>query len=460
MIGVPPVHYGNPDPDWAPQARQPAVANNGIQNQIVIWELDANQRPPLSRRCMLLLFSVSTLLVMRVQQDKYAEAARWHGGVLDNTGPFPWEVEALVGKNDSFQATFLAPVLRRASTFMQPSQANSAMIITGLGRTPAGHDGVLSAQQAGSSEALLPELSAVIPDASLAGLSGACLLGNRSGHAVVGRAVCYVALQRVVEPSESPLSNASELTCHRFVSGSSLASLERLPSRTPADRWTHPGKERHLCVRSPRIHSAMPTFVSSSVVLAWDPVISREEQQVMMREGRQKPVTCLAAVEFPSLWSGPAIAVDLASTVFADKASSSVISVGYSASQTLVVEQFNAATLELRWRYRLPVTVAWLLHTSRVSDGYLLFVGAEQPYVGTTFAVDLKTADVYEQDPLPAAASRRAPKRRRLPRDPFVEAGSGAAPTAASPAAALQAHPSLCTLTTSPPHTAAPEGAA
>merc|ERR1712183_1064736 len=91
---------------------------------------------------MLLL---SSLLVLRVQQDRYAEAVRWHGGVPDHGPPFPWESESLIGRGDGFEATFLAPVVRRASTFVRhaTAEADGAFFVTGLSHAAAmGGDGL------------------------------------------------------------------------------------------------------------------------------------------------------------------------------------------------------------------------------------------------------------------------------------------------------------------------------
>merc|ERR1719210_2342165 len=91
---------------------------------------------------MLLL---SSLLVLRVQQDRYAEAVRWHGGVPDHGPPFPWEAQSLVDRGDGFEATFLAPVVRRASTFVRHAAeaADGGFFVTGLSHaTFMGGDGL------------------------------------------------------------------------------------------------------------------------------------------------------------------------------------------------------------------------------------------------------------------------------------------------------------------------------
>jgi hypothetical protein len=115
------------------------------------------------------------------------------------------------------------------------------------------------------------------------------------------------------------------------------------------------------------------------------------------------------------------IMVNSASTVLYDRSSNLFISVGYSSVQTLLVIAFDPNSLKALWRYRLPLEVAWLLRSPRVSDGFLLFVGAQEPFLGTVFTVDLKQRQVYEQDPPTMGGNRRRPRRRRLPRAMVLE---------------------------------------
>ena len=55
-----------------------------------------------------------------------------------------------------------------------------------------------------------------------------------------------------------------------------------------------------------------------------------------------------------------------------------------------------------------------------MSDGYLLFLGSETPFVGSIFAVDLRRQMIYQQDPPTAGPSQR-PRRWVLPYNKFVE---------------------------------------
>lgn len=71
-------------------------------------------------------------------------------------------------------------------------------------------------------------------------------------------------------------------------------------------------------------------------------------------------------------------------------------------------------------RYSIPISVTWLLHAPKMSDGYLLFLGSETPFVGSIFAVDLRRQMIYQQDPPTAGPSQR-PRRWVLPYNKFVE---------------------------------------
>ena len=74
-------------------------------------------------------------------------------------------------------------------------------------------------------------------------------------------------------------------------------------------------------------------------------------------------------------------------------------------------------------RYAIPISVTWLLHAPKMSDGYLLFLGSEAPFVGSIFAVDLRRQMIYQQDPPTTAGAgpNQRPRRWVLPYNKFVE---------------------------------------
>lgn len=285
------------------------------------------------------------------------------------------------------------------------------MVVTGLSRAVLAGDGDASAADKGGVLGT-PGVSAVLTG-TVSPLPRECPKSNVTP--------CYVGVQRIPPSAmprrEEPWASA----CHRFVAGTSLSSMRPLVSHS-----NHSGGL--LCTRSKNVHAAVATDANGTVALAWDPPFGRprgtsDSTPVAGMSGSfsRMPFSCLATVSFPKMDIIAVAAIDWASTVLSDDASQSVITVGFSGTQTLVVNVYDTATLKPRWRYRLPLSVAWLLRAPRVSDGYLLFVGSEQPFIGTIFVVDLRNSEVYEQDPPPAANGRRRPRRRRLPRAMFVE---------------------------------------
>ncbi|CAJ1332802.1 unnamed protein product, partial [Effrenium voratum] len=128
---------------------------------------------------------------------------------------------------------------------------------------------------------------------------------------------------------------------------------------------------------------------SSELVVAWDP------RGKGGASGR--PFSCLARVGFPSMSLLGSLSVDLVSSVIYDHSTGSILTLGFSGSQTIVVDQYSA-TLKPQLRYSIPISVAWLLHAPKMSDGYLLFLGSEAPFVGSIFAVDLQRQQIYQQD--------------------------------------------------------------
>ena len=175
---------------------------------------------------------------------------------------------------------------------------------------------------------------------------------------------------------DSDRADRVSTACHRFVAGHTVASLAPLAGA--------------LCVKSSQIYAAMATATGnrSDVVLAWDPRDSR---------ANSRPNSCLALVSFPSMQVMGSLAVDLASAVLHDKVTGSIIMLSFSPSQTIVADQYHAATLKPMLRYSIPISVAWLLHAPKMSDGYLLFLGSEAPFVGSIFAVDLRRQLIYQQ---------------------------------------------------------------
>lgn len=227
---------------------------------------------------------------------------------------------------------------------------------------------------------------------------------------------CLVGLQEVKARADA--------RCSRFVVGSSLADLRPVPIGSSSGGGRKEGNaSRIFCLRSAQVFAAVPGSGEGSVALAWDLPVGdagpgqQEEQQRQHRS----PSTCLALVSFPGMQVGPTVSVDSAATVLYDSKSNSILTVGFSGAQMLIITVFDAATLEARSKYRLPLSVAWLLHAPRVSSGFLLFVGSEQPFVGTNFIIDLMTTEIYEQDPPPAVTMRRRKGRRRLPHAMFFE---------------------------------------
>mmetsp|Transcript_77351 Transcript_77351/g.125236 ORF Transcript_77351/g.125236 Transcript_77351/m.125236 type:complete len:439 (+) Transcript_77351:157-1473(+) len=387
---VPPNALGNPDPEveW-----RPARGDFGQEPEIVLVEAEAypNAAP---RKCVWTMLMLSTLMILHVQKDRYVEALRWRTGIPDEGPPLPWESQALVSGNDTFQATFLAPSMRRASSFVQlPS--NSPLVITGLLQRVFAGD----SSNPGSVMAPAPPagVTAVVVGTEQFALTQAC-----PGSAW---AACHAGVQRAEESSVPVRQLPGASTCHRFLTGTSLSSLA-------APLGSFRGL---LCTRSTSIHSAVATSATSSenstVVLAW-------EARSGSAQDSGRPVSCLASVSFPSMRLIRSVPVDFAASVHFDRATQSLITVGFSSAQTILVDQFDAKTLKPQLRYALPLSVAWLLHAPRVSDGFLLFLGSEVPFVGTIFAINLKKSLLYQQDP---PVGSRKPRRWVLPADKFVE---------------------------------------
>ncbi|CAE7253878.1 unnamed protein product, partial [Symbiodinium necroappetens] len=358
---VAPVAFGNADPEWR---------NNRAQAppELGIVEADPYGTSS-SRKCVWAMMLVSILLILHVQRDRYIEALRWHGGIMDHGPPLAWEVQPIVLANDTYEATFLAPSLRRASTFVK-LESGAPMAVNGLASTVFSDENFQINTTAWTEKGPRPpHLSSGVGSLVVgsAALRGAC-------QGDLG-APCLVAVQRAI--GLAPKEGQGLTACHRFVAGHTVASLAPLTGA--------------LCVKSSQIYAAMATATAnrSDVVLAWDPRDSR---------ANSRPNSCLALVSFPSMQVMGSLAVDLASAVLHDKVTGSIIMLSFSPSQTIVADQYHAATLKPMLRYSIPISVAWLLHAPKMSDGYLLFLGSEAPFVGSIFAVDLRRQLIYQQD--------------------------------------------------------------
>lgn len=377
-----PIAFGNPDPDWQENRRR----DDGEPDVVTVEVAEAypTQTP---RRYVWGLLLVSTLLVLHVQRDRYIESMRWHGGIVDDGPPLPWEMQALVSGNDTFEATFLAPSFRRASNFLQLPGA-PLVIGSQLRTSRVGKNGKTSED----SEAVAPGVSAFVVGAEM-------LTNPKVSCSDSQDSICHAGVQRASR-SEMPVRQLpGAATCHRFVTGKSPSSMQPLTNGS------------FLCLRSKWVHAAVATSSENSTVfLAWEPRVGSDGPRI---------VSCLASVSFPSMQVTRSASIDFSATVLFDKTSNSIITVGFSGSQNIVIDQFDADTLRPRTRFSLPLSVAWLLHASRVSEGYVIFLGSELPFVGTLFAVDLRKGVLYQQDPPSVHAQK--PRRWVLPGSKFIE---------------------------------------
>lgn len=383
-----------------------AVPRPNRPQPLVLVEVEQYHNPA-PRKCIGFMLLISSLLVLRVQQDRYAEVLPYHGAKPDDR-KFPWELQSLVSANSSFDATFLAlplmPGPAKSSTFVR-SQSDPSMLITGAGN-------VLSLS-GGEGREVSPNLEEVVAVATgrVGTLPGACPGGPDRP--------CYVGLQQ-----DSPAASLrGSSSCFRFVAGSSGSTLQPLPPAAPG-KEEEPGR---LCIGSPRLRMRAATAAANgTVAVVWDlPTGNRREPQAL---------SCMAVLGFPGMATTVINTVSWASTVLYDEVTSTIIAVGFHAEHhlgdmlspdrpLLTISTYDAATLQPRMRYRLPLSTAWLLR-ARTSDGFLLFIGSEQPWFGATFVIDLKYNEVFAQDPPPppGAPTRR---RQRLPQKPFKEAPTG-----------------------------------
>lgn len=331
--------------------------------------------------------------MVRVQQDHYAEAMRRTGGWIEDTGaPFPWELQALVANNDTFESTYLSPMIRRVSTFVHSK--GEKLVIPGLPHvvTPVvkGHG-----------------VSPILPTDVVALGSG---FSWPSPDCNAGGGSCFVALQRL------PANFAKAGTCHRIVAGSALSSLREVVG-------TGNSSSQVLCVDGSRVHSLVPAGALGASVVAWDPPqakvnLGMAETSAQVQTWNQQQLTCLRGVGLDTLQVGPSVLVDGVALMLYDAASKTVVTIGFAtASQLLTVRQYDPVTLAAQQTHTLPLTTAWLLNAARLTDGYVVFIGAEDPFFGFVFTVDLRFGNLYQTEP-PAPGGGKRPKRRKFPRGP------------------------------------------
>ncbi|CAK9030039.1 Uncharacterized protein SCF082_LOCUS19059 [Durusdinium trenchii] len=353
-----PVQLGNADPD----------AWRGREQRGERAEVDPETYNGGSRKCVWAMMLISILLILHVQRDRYIEALRWHGGIADHGPPLPWEVQPMILPNDTYEASFLAPSLRRASSFVKLS--SSVLGVNGMASTVFTN----STRSASDQSVTLVVGSGTLPICKEA------------------KEPCLVAVQR----GEAEAAG-SGMVCHHFSAGAALGALQPL------------GKD--LCFRSKHVYAALATALNKSeVVLAWDP----------NRNDGSRPYSCLARVTFPQMQRLTTLAVDLVASVIYDRVTDSIITLGFSGSQTIIADQYQASTLKPQLRYSIPISVTWLLHAPKMSDGFLLFLGSETPFIGSIFAVDLRRQMIYQQDP-PTGGPNQRPRRWVLPYNKFVE---------------------------------------
>mmetsp|Transcript_14947 Transcript_14947/g.26277 ORF Transcript_14947/g.26277 Transcript_14947/m.26277 type:complete len:435 (-) Transcript_14947:45-1349(-) len=399
-----PQTVGNADPEW-PLPRPgpgPAFIPGAPGGPVVLQVQPVDAYPnPLPRKCVWAMLLLSCLLVLRVQQDRYAEVVHWRGGVPDMGSPFPWELNALVTGDDPFEATFISPISGAASTFVR-SPSEASMLITGLAKTVvAGGD-----RAAGQGEKeIAPGITAV---SSSAGLPAPICPSNRS-------AACFLGAQRVRATTRAHHQLAGSagtpvhVACHRFLAGASPQAMKPLAAGG--------NESRLLCMRSKRIQAVVPTGANGTAVVFWNPVQARIRSQ----QDRSQVPSCMAVVKMPEMTVRSSAATEWASTALFDHSSGLLVTVGFSSVETVVVHVYEPDTLEHLLKYRLPVSVAWLLRAPRMSNGFLLFLGSEEPFLGTIFTIDLRKVQVYEQDPPVMGGGNRRPRRRRLPRSMVIE---------------------------------------
>jgi len=387
---VGPVALGNQDPDWPQQNRGGAGAqwNDGglhMPGGVNVLEVQDNQNS--QRKCVWGLILLSTLLVLHGQRDRYVEALDWNSGKLDSGPPMPWELQAFVLPNESYEATFLAPSLRRTATFVQLGGEKTPLAVNGLAHTVFSGDTTRGVT------------SVVVGAERIFGEEAGC-------H---GRP-CFAGVQKASSQASSVRQLPGASTCYRFVTGASIGALK--PSSGSG----------LLCIRAKQIHAALATSPavaatnsSAEAVVVWE--VSQAAKS------KNPPMSCMARVAFPSMRLLDTAPLDSSASVLFDRSTSSIITLGHgglTSPPQLVADQFDATTLKPMRRFLLPLSLAWYLHAPKMSDGYLLFLGSEPPFVGSLFVVDLKKHRVYQQEP-PKGESNQKPRRWVLPYEKFVQ---------------------------------------
>lgn len=321
------------------------------------------------RCCLYILFFLSFFMFLRVQQERYTETLQRPGGVPDAGKPFLWESAPFIRRNETFEATFLHPLDPQSGSFSQIDSEHGT-ILSGPAPVLMHHDGHGIRHEPLADHKL--KITALTFTSPLT--FGGCPPNSST---------CYIASKR----SEAMQSGS----CHRFLMGSSVATLREFSQ----------GNRTKFCLKSSRIASLVPDADSGSIYMNWQP------------RGRARFLSCLAKMSLTSFEVTPVATMELAYAVFKDDLTGFIIAVGYSAVRTVIVRVLQAETLRLRWKFRLPLSVGWLIR-SKSSAGYVVFLGSQEPFLGTAFVVDLKLAHVYQQEP-PSIVGGRLFPRRRLP---------------------------------------------
>lgn len=380
---------------------QGGLAHAGGQNAAAAQPEVYRAPPPL--RCVSSLMLLSCLCLLRTLEDSeqwqrdYAEVMRGQGESLAAAVTFPWDLNLLAVANDTFEATFLwaeeDTSAGRPSNFLHLPQLGPGMVVVGAGNV------VLPGHGPGAS--LSPTASVVATtsaSATPAGLSGLEALTSAPGSPDLpgcgreaGRPGCFVGVQKTRSRNGS--------TCHRFVSGSVPHNMRHL----------HDGHSNRsaFCVHSKQVKAVVPTR-GGSAVITWS-----DTRFLSKRPDRS---TCVAVMDLlPDMRMRRVFRASSVSTILFDNSSSSLITIGFSAPQVMVVVQYDAMLLELVSTYTLPLSVAWLLREPRLTDGVLLFLGPEESLVSTTFIVDLVNFEVYQEEPPLVGSRKQKPVRRRMP---------------------------------------------
>lgn len=387
--------FGNAQDDWDHEREVNAVM--GIED---------DHRPPPASRCVSTLMLISCFCLLRTLEDEkrqreyYAEKLYGRTERVEAEVTFPWDQQALVTANDTFEAIYLRAeedaAEGRTSSFLRIPQLGRGMVIAGPGHV------VQSRPPAGGAPPLAPA-AADMPIAALAdqpnpaGLEAFTLSAGLPGLPGCGdEAGCFLGVQKLRAAEQS--GSSSLITCHRFVSGLAPSSMHHV----------HDGAHNRsaFCIVSKQVKTVVP-IGSGRALIAW-----RDQRLLSQRPDRS---TCLAVVGlFPDTFVKHVFRATSVSTVLFDNRSSSIVTVGFFGPQAMAVVQYDAVQLQPLRLYTLPLSVAWLVREPRLTDGTLLFMGSEDPPLSSTFIIDLKKFEVYLQD-LPAGGKGEKPVRRRMP---------------------------------------------